>query len=161
MIIYCFQVKDPSLYSQGITHWYSLPQIFTFQTGLFGFYPCLCTCICSFLSRRSISSVVDGNFSTSKSIISGVPHCSVLSPTIFLLLFLLLSIIFILMLMTPLCITPLFLNRTPTEQEVYHSIIESARRVTSDLAIISDSILILGIEGTFSASKTHFLHLST
>ncbi len=50
-----------------------------------GFYPSLCTFVSSFLSGRSISAVVDGYCSKPKSINSGVPHGSVLSPTLFLL----------------------------------------------------------------------------
>ncbi len=51
----------------------------------YGFYPSLCTFISSFLTGRSISAVVDGHSSKSKSINSGVPQGSVLSPTLFLL----------------------------------------------------------------------------
>ncbi|WP_435321316.1 reverse transcriptase domain-containing protein, partial [Klebsiella pneumoniae] len=51
----------------------------------FGFYPSLCTFISSLLSDRSIAAVVDGHSSSPKSINSGVPHGSVLSPTLFLL----------------------------------------------------------------------------
>ncbi len=50
-----------------------------------GFYPSLCTFILSFLSDRSIATVVDGHCSSSKPINSGVPRGSVLSPTLFLL----------------------------------------------------------------------------
>ncbi len=51
----------------------------------FGFYPFLCSFISSFLSDRSISSVVDGNCSSPKPINSGVPQGSVLLLTLFLL----------------------------------------------------------------------------
>ncbi len=51
----------------------------------YGFYPSLCTFISSFLSGRSISAVVDVYCSKPKSISSGVPQGSVLSPTLFLL----------------------------------------------------------------------------
>ncbi len=51
----------------------------------FGFYPSLCIFICSFLSLRSISTVVDGHCSNPKTINSGVPQGSLLSPTPFLL----------------------------------------------------------------------------
>ncbi len=50
-----------------------------------GFYPSLCTFISSFFLGRSISVVVDGHCSKTKSINSGVPQGSVLSPTLFLL----------------------------------------------------------------------------
>ncbi len=49
------------------------------------FYPSLCTFLSSFFSGRSISAVVDGHCSKPKSINSGVPQGSVLSPTLFLL----------------------------------------------------------------------------
>ncbi len=51
----------------------------------FGFYPSLCSFISSFLSGRSISAVVDGHCSSPKPINSGVPQCSVLLLTLFLL----------------------------------------------------------------------------
>ncbi len=51
----------------------------------YGFYYALCSFLSSFLSGRSIGAVVEGHCSTSKSINSGVPQGSVLSPTPFLL----------------------------------------------------------------------------
>ncbi len=56
-----------------------------FKPPSYGFYLFLCTFILSFLSDRSISTVVDGHCSSSKPINSGVPQESVLSPTLFLL----------------------------------------------------------------------------
>ncbi len=51
----------------------------------YGFYPSPCTFISSFLSGQSISAVVDGYYSKPKSMNSGIPQGSVLSPTLFLL----------------------------------------------------------------------------
>ncbi len=51
----------------------------------YGFYPSLCSFTSSFLSDRSVSAVVEGHSSSPKSINSGVPQGSVLSPTLFLL----------------------------------------------------------------------------
>src|SRR6201990_502230 len=51
----------------------------------FEIYPSLCELLSDFLSGRSIAAVVDGNRSSFKSINSGVPQGSVLSPTLFLL----------------------------------------------------------------------------
>ncbi|KAL7646845.1 UNVERIFIED_CONTAM: hypothetical protein RMT77_002101 [Armadillidium vulgare] len=51
----------------------------------FGIYPSLCDLLSDFLSGRSIAAVVDGHRSSFKSINSGVPQGSVLSPTLFLL----------------------------------------------------------------------------
>ncbi len=51
----------------------------------YGCYPALCSFLSSFLAGLSVAAVVDGHCSTSKPINSGVPHCSVLSPTLFLL----------------------------------------------------------------------------
>src|SRR6201990_1347100 len=49
----------------------------------FGIYPSLCDPLSDFLSGRSIAAVVDGHRSSFKSINSGVPQGSVLSPTLF------------------------------------------------------------------------------
>ena len=129
----------------------------------YGFYPSLCTFISSFLSGRSISAVVDGHCSTPKPINSGVPQGSVLSPTLFLL--------FINDLLSStesklhayaddstLHYSTSFCRR-PTTQEVLQSRLDAARRLTSDLVIISE----WGKRNlvSFNASKTHFLHLST
>src|ERR1700755_2556926 len=51
----------------------------------FGIYPSLCDLLSNFLSGRSIAAVVDGHRSSYKSINSGVPQGSVLSPTLFLI----------------------------------------------------------------------------
>src|SRR6201990_752335 len=51
----------------------------------FGIYPSLCSLLSDFLSGRSIAAVADGHCSSYKSINSGVPQGSVLSPTLFLL----------------------------------------------------------------------------
>src|SRR6201990_2322059 len=51
----------------------------------FGIHPSLCGLLSDFLSGRSIAAVVDGHCSSYKSINSGVPQGSVLSPTLFLL----------------------------------------------------------------------------
>ena len=50
----------------------------------YGFTPSFCKLISSFLSNRFISVVVDGATSASFPVSSGVPQCSVLSPTLFL-----------------------------------------------------------------------------
>ena len=129
----------------------------------YGFYPSLCNFISSFLSDRSIAAVVDGHCSSLKSINSGVPQGSVLSPTLFLL--------FINDLLnqtscpihsyaddTTLHFSTSF-RRRPTLQEVNRSRREATERLTSDLSKISDwgrANLVL-----FNASKTQFLHLST
>ncbi len=51
----------------------------------YGFYPSLCPFILSFLSDRSITTVVDGLCSSSEPANKGVSKGSVLSPTLFLL----------------------------------------------------------------------------
>ena len=52
----------------------------------FGIYPSLSDLHSNFLSGCSIAAVVDGHYSSFKSINSGVPQGSVLSPTLFLFL---------------------------------------------------------------------------
>ncbi len=51
----------------------------------YGFHPCFCTFISSFLSDCFIGTVVDGHCSSSKPINGGVPQGPVLSSTLFLL----------------------------------------------------------------------------
>ena len=129
----------------------------------YGFYPSLCSFISSFLSDRSISAVVDGHCSSPKSINSGVPQGSVLSPTLFLL--------FINDLLD-LTSCPIHsyaddstlhfstsFQRRPTQQELEISRGDAMEHLTSDLSLISD----WGRKNlvTFNASKTQFLHLST
>ena len=129
----------------------------------FGFYPSLCSFISSFLSDRSIAVVVDGHCSSPKSINSGVPQGSVLSPTLFL--------IFINDLLS-LTQCPIHsyaddstlhystsFTRRPNSQELTASRLDAAQRLTSDLSLISD----WGRRNlvSFNASKTQFLHLST
>ncbi len=49
----------------------------------YGFYPAICSSLSSFLSGRSIATVVDGHYSTSKPINSGVLQGSVRETVLF------------------------------------------------------------------------------
>ncbi len=75
----------------------------------YGFYPALCSFLSSLFSGRSITAVEDGHCSTSKSNNSGVPHGSILSPTLYyssIIIFPLQMALSTLILMTPLCTIP-------------------------------------------------------
>ncbi len=108
----------------------------------YGFYPSLCIFISSFLSDRSISAVVDGDCSTPIAINSGVPQGSVLSPTIFFIFInhLLFSTQNQLHAYADDCILHYLTHfrHRPTQQELHNSRLEAARRLTSDLSIISN-----------------------
>lgn len=56
----------------------------TSKLNYLGFSPSLCSFISSFLSGWSVSMDVDGSVSPPFSINNGIPHGSVLSPTLFL-----------------------------------------------------------------------------
>ena len=129
----------------------------------FGFYPSLCNLIADFLSGRSIAAVVDGHRSSFKSINSGVPQGSVLSPTLFL--------IFINdLLSSTKCPIHSYADdstlhysfsfaRVPTQKQVEDARKVALEQLTSDLSLISDwgkKNLVV-----FNASKTQFLHLTT
>src|SRR6201990_2271818 len=129
----------------------------------FGIYLFLCDLLTNFLSGRSIAAVVDGHRSSHKSINSGVPQVSVLSPTLIL--------IFINDLLS-ITSSPIHsyaddstlhysfqYERRPTQQQLIDSKRIALEQLTSDLSRISN----WGRENmvVFNASKTQFLHLST
>ena len=128
----------------------------------FGIYTSLCGLLSDFLSGRSIDAVVDGNLSSYKSINSGVPQESVLSPSLFLLFINdLLSV----------TSSPIHsyaddstlhysfhFERLPSQQQLIEARRVALEQLTSDLSLISN----WGRENmvVFNASKTQFLHLS-
>ncbi|KAL7629919.1 UNVERIFIED_CONTAM: hypothetical protein RMT77_019962 [Armadillidium vulgare] len=128
----------------------------------FGIYLSLCDLLSDFLSGRSIAAVVDGHRSSFKSINSGVPQGSVLSPTLFLLF------------INDLSVTSSPIHSYADESTLHYSfhferrpsyqqLIEARRvaleQLTSDLSRISN----WGRENmvVFNATRTQFLHLST
>src|ERR1700755_3178855 len=128
----------------------------------FGIYPSLCDLLSNFLSGRSIAAVVDGHRSSFKSINSGVPQGSVLSPPLFLLFINdLLSV----------TSSPIHsyaddstlhysfhFERRPSQQQLIEARRVALEQLTSDLSRISN----WGRENmvVFNATKTQFLHLS-
>ena len=105
-------------------------------------YPSLCIFIFSFLSDHFIATEVDGHCSSPKTIYSGVPQGSVLSPTL-LLLFIndLLNLT-----QCPIHSSPndtilhfsTSYNRRPTQQELSDSRWEAIGRLAFDLLLVSD-----------------------
>ena len=106
---------------------------------------------------------MDSHCSSSKTINSGVPQDSVLSPTLLLLFINYLINLIQLSIHSYADHTILHFstsyNMRPTQQELNNSRRDAIGRLTSDLSLVSDwsrAILVL-----FNASKTQFLQLST
>ncbi|KAL7633754.1 UNVERIFIED_CONTAM: hypothetical protein RMT77_015708 [Armadillidium vulgare] len=128
----------------------------------FGIYPSLCDLLTNFLSGRSIATVVDSHRSSFKSINSGVPQGSVLSPALFLF-----SINDLSITLSPIhsyaddstLHYSLQFEKRLTQQQLIDSRRVALEQLTFDLSLISN----WGRENmiVFNASKTQFLHLST
>ena len=130
----------------------------------YGFYPSLCNLISDFLSGRSIAVMVEGHRSSFKSINSGVPQGSVLSPTLFLifindLLSCTISDIHSYADDTTLHYSLPHNKNTLTQAELAVARETAYAQLNSDLSSIADwgkrNLVV------FNASKTQFLHLST